>query len=157
MQTHHRLTIIFLFLAIALLLGSCAPSAPPAPAPGGTAAPAVGAPTGAPTTAASTVKRGGTLRIGLDSDLTTMDPHFSTAYVDRIVYQSIYQPLVRLEKDLTLKPELAEKWDFTDPTTLVMNLRKGVKFHDGTDFNAKAVKANFDRMMNPDLKTLRAS
>lgn len=157
MQTRHPHTIIFLLLATVLLLGGCAPSAAPVPAAGGTTAPAVSAPTSAPTAAASTVKRGGTLRIGLDSDLTTMDPHFSTAYVDRIVYQSIYQPLVRLEKDLTLKPELAEKWDFSDPTTLVMNLRKGVKFHDGTDFNAKAVKANFDRMMNPDLKTLRAS
>lgn len=50
----------------------------------------------------------------------------STAYVDRIVYQSIYDPLVRLDKDLTLKPGLAEKWEFTDPTTLVMTLRKGV-------------------------------
>ncbi|HEX7586905.1 MAG TPA: ABC transporter substrate-binding protein, partial [Anaerolineae bacterium] len=63
----------------------------------------------------------------------------------------------RLDKDLTLKPELAEKWDYTDPTTLVFTLRKGVKFHDGTDFNAQAVKINFDRMMNPDTKSLRAS
>jgi peptide/nickel transport system substrate-binding protein len=149
--------LLYLTAAFALLLAACsAPAVQPQP-PSGTTAPsgAVIQPTKAP--AAPTLARGGVLKIGLGSDLTTMDPHLSTAYVDRIVYQSVYNPLVRLDKDLTLKPELAEKWEFTDPTTLVMNLRKGVKFHDGTDFNAKAVKINFDRMMNPDTKSLRAA
>ncbi len=151
--------ILVLFVGAALALSGCAAAAPSAPA--GATAPA-GAPTNAaaPTTGAApatAIRRGGTLRIGLDSDLTTMDPHMSTAYVDRIVYQSIYDTLVRLDQDLTLKPGLAEKWQFTDPTTLVMNLRQGVKFQDGTDFNAQAVKVNFDRMMDPATKSLRAS
>jgi len=133
---------IVLTIAALIVLGCAAPSGAPQP------------PAQAP---AAAVTRGGTLRVGLNSDLTTMDPHMSTAAVDRQVYQSIYNPLVRLDKDLTLKPELAEKWDFTDPTTLVFTLRKGVKFHDGTDFNAAAVKFNFDRMMNPDNKSPRAS
>ena len=101
--------------------------------------------------------RGGTLRVGLNSDLTTMDPHNSTAAVDRQVYQSIYNPLVRLDKDLTIKPALAEQWEYSDPVTLVLILRKGVKFHDGTDFNAKAVKVNFDRMLDPEIKSFRTS
>ncbi len=143
-----------LVTAASLVLSACAASASPT-APSGATQAAPAPTTGAAPAAA--IRRGGTLRIGLDSDLTTMDPHLSTAYVDRIVYQSIYEPLVRLDKDLTLKPELAEKWEFTDPTTLVMNLRKGIKFHDGTDFNAQAVKANFDRMMDPASKSLRAS
>jgi peptide/nickel transport system substrate-binding protein len=149
--------LLWLTAAFVLLLAACStPAAQPQP-PASTSAPSGSSvqPTKAP--AAPTIARGGSLKIGLDSDLTTMDPHLSTAFVDRIVYQSIYNPLVRLDKDLTLKPELAEKWEFTDPTTLVMNLRKGVKFHDGTDFNAKAVKINFDRMMNPDTKSLRAA
>ncbi len=150
--------VLFIVLTIiAIILLGCA--APAAPAPAATSAPQQPAaqpvqPTKAP---APAIVRGGTLRAGLNSDLTTMDPHLSTAAVDRQVYQSIYSPLVRLEKDLTLKPELAEKFEFTDPTTLVLTLRKGVKFHDGTDFNAKAVKVNFDRMMNPDTKSPRAS
>ena len=144
----------FGILVAALLLGVAACGTATTPAPAATSAPAAAA-TSAPATPAIT--RGGTLRIGLDSDLTTMDPHLSTAAVDRQVYQSIYNPLVRLDKDLTLKPELAQKWEFTDPTTLVMNLRHGVKFQDGTDFNAQAVKVNFDRMMNPDTKSLRAA
>jgi len=155
---------LFVVLAItALIVLGCAAPTSPAPAapaantlPAATAAPAAPvAPTVAP---AAAINRGGTLRVGLPtSDFSTMDPHLSTSFYDRISYQAIYNPLVRLDKDLTIKPELAEKWEYTDPTTLVFTLRKGVKFHDGTDFNAQAVKVNFDRMMNPDTKSLRAS
>lgn len=148
----HRILPVVLITVVIILLGCAAPAAP---APSGPQPAAQPVPPTQP--AAPAIVRGGTLRIGLNSDLFTMDPQLSNAAVDRQVYQSIFNPLVRLNKDLTLKPELAEKWEFTDPTTLVMNLRKGVKFHDGTDFNAKAVKFNFDRMMNPDTKSLRAS
>ncbi|MBI3536860.1 MAG: peptide ABC transporter substrate-binding protein [Chloroflexi bacterium] len=143
-----------LIIAIIVLVAACAP-APTAVPVSPTNPPA--APQPPPATKAPAITRGGIMRYGLDSDLTTMDPHMSTAAVDRRVYQSIYNPLVRLDKDLTLKPELAEKFEFTDPTTLVLTLRKGVKFQDGTDFNAKAVKINFDRMLNPDTKSPRAS
>jgi peptide/nickel transport system substrate-binding protein len=163
-----NLLVLMIFVAFAAIVLGCAPSpaTPAAPAPAATTAPAA-APTTAPAATAApaqptkppapAITRGGTLRVGLNSDLFTMDPHLSNAAVDRQVYQSIFNPLVRLDKDLTLKPELAESWEFSDPTTLVMHLRKGVKFHDGTDFNAQAVKFNFDRMMNPDTKSLRAS
>jgi peptide/nickel transport system substrate-binding protein len=146
-------------LVAVLLVGVAACGTSTAPAPSSTSAPAAAtnAPAATSAPAKPAITRGGTLRIGLDSDLTTMDPHLSTAAVDRQVYQSIYNPLVRLDKDLTLKPELADSWNFTDPTTLVMKLHKGVKFQDGTDFNAQAVKVNFDRMMNPDTKSLRAA
>ncbi|MBI5877996.1 MAG: peptide ABC transporter substrate-binding protein [Chloroflexi bacterium] len=158
-----RIIAIALLVALLTALSACggpstpAPTTAPAAATKAPAAAATTAPAVATTAPKATVTRGGTLRVGLDSDLTTMDPHLSTAAVDRQVYQSMYNPLVRLDKDLTLKPELAEKWEFTDSTTLVFTLRKGVKFHDGTDFNAKAVKINFDRMMNPDTKSLRAA
>lgn len=157
-----KIRLLIALTIITLSAISCAaPTAPApaaAPAPVATSAPAPVAQPVAPTKpAVPAIVRGGALRVGLNSELTTMDPHLSTAAVDRQVYQSIYNPLVRLEKDLTLKPELAEKFEFTDPTTLVLTLRKGVKFHDGTDFNAKAVKTNFDRMLNPDTKSPRAS
>ncbi len=100
-------------------------------------------------------KKGGTIRVGLYMDAVTMDPHFSGSKVDRLIYFNIYNTLVRLGPKLEILPDLAESWETPDPTTYVFKLRKGVKFHDGTDFNADAVKVNFDRMMNPDNKSLR--
>ena len=43
------------------------------------------------------------------------------------------------------KPGMAESWSFTDPTTLVLNIRSGVTFHDGTPVDAEAVKFNLER------------
>ncbi len=139
------------------LLSACAGGGTPSAA-GGQAAPTV-APTAAPkaagaaapTTApaAAAPQPGGTLRIGLNSDNTTMDPHLSEAAVDRQVYQSIYDTLIALTPELDLSPRLAEKWEISpDGKTYTFTLRKGVAFHDGEPFNAQAAKYNFDRMMN---------
>src|SRR5438034_6280009 len=76
----------------------------------------------------------------------TMDPHLSGSKVDRQVYHNIYEPLVTLDTKLGIRPGLAESWSQPDPKTLVFKLRRGVKFHDGTDFTAEAAKFNFDRM-----------
>lgn len=142
-------------LLLAACGGTAAPPAAPAattpakaPAASGATAPAAGKPgTGTGAVASGTPSMGGTLRIGLNSDLTTMDPHLSTAAVDRQVYQSIYDPLVSLKPDLTLAPGLAEKWEISpDGKTYTFTLRKGVKFHDGEPFDATAAKFNFDRM-----------
>jgi MarR-like DNA-binding transcriptional regulator SgrR of sgrS sRNA len=60
----------------------------------------------------------------------------------------MYDSLVAIDKDLKIIPWLAESWDTPDPTTYIFHLRKDVKFHDGTDFNADAVKFNLDRYQN---------
>ena len=62
----------------------------------------------------------------------------------------IHEPLIRFKvgSDGELEPALAEKWDVSaDGLTYTFNLRKGVKFHDGTPFNAAAVKFNYERQM----------
>jgi peptide/nickel transport system substrate-binding protein len=98
------------------------------------------------TAVAQAPKKGGTLRVGFYIEAATMDPHLSGSKVDRQVYHNIYEPLVTLDVKLGIKPGLAESWTQPDPKTLVFKLRRGVKFHDGTDFNAEAAKFNFDRM-----------
>jgi len=105
------------------------------------------APTAAP---APAPKKDVVINIALNADPPKLDPHQSTALVDRQVFQSLFDKLVDFDKDLKLVPMLAEKWDIsTDGLTYTFTLRKGVKFHDGTEFNADAVKYNFDRMMDP--------
>src|SRR5262252_5518564 len=80
-------------------------------------------------------KRGGTLRVGFYIEAATMDPHLSGSKIDRQIYHNIYEPLLTLDANLGIKPGLAETWQLVDAKTLVFKLRRGVKFHDGTDFN----------------------
>lgn len=102
--------------------------------------------------------KGGTIRIGMDADNTTMDPHLSTAAVDRQVYNNIYGKLVDVDAKLDIVPRLAESWEVRDGgTTYVFKLRRGVTFHDGTDFDASSMKWNFDRMMDPATASPRRS
>ncbi|HKX18002.1 MAG TPA: ABC transporter substrate-binding protein [bacterium] len=92
-------------------------------------------------------RRGGTLTAAIDRDPPTMDPHRSGSAVDRQVYQSLYDKLVDTDAKLAIVPMLATSWTISpDGKTVTFNLRPGVKFQDGTPFNADAVKYNFERM-----------
>lgn len=87
-----------------------------------------------------------TLRIGLQDDADILDPHKSRTYVGRIVYTALCDKLVDVTPDLTFVPQLATEWVTSeDGRTLTFTLRDGVTFHDGTPFDAAAVKANLDR------------
>src|SRR5437879_1480672 len=99
-----------------------------------------------PALAQTAPKKGGTLRVGFYLEASTMDPHLSGSKVDRQIYHNLYEPLIVLDTNLGLKPGLAESWQQPDARTLVLKLRRGVKFHDGTDFNAEVAKFNFNRM-----------
>lgn len=91
---------------------------------------------------------GGTLNVGLDSDVVTLDPLTSTALVDREVMLNIYDTLVRVDAQNAIQPNLATSWTYSNPTTLVFTLHSGVKFQDGTPFNAAAVVTNINRVLN---------
>ena len=96
----------------------------------------------------SGVKTGGTLNVGLDSDAVTLDPLKSTALVDRQVMLNMYDTLVRVDTQNKIQADLATSWSYPSPTQLVFTLRSDVKFEDGTPFNADAVVANINRILN---------
>ena len=104
------------------------------------------------------VRLGGTLRAGLDADPPNMDPHRSTAAVDRQVFQSLYDKLLDTDANLTIVPMLATSWTISpDGKVVTFKLRQGVRFHDGTPFNAEAVKYNVERMQDPNFPSARRS
>lgn len=85
----------------------------------------------------------------LDGDV--LDPH-KTANAQNIrVIRSIYDSLVVEKEDHSIEPWLAESWEISeDQKSYTFKLREDVTFHDGTPFNAEAVKYNFDRINDPD-------
>ena len=95
--------------------------------------------------AAPCPRRGGTLRVGINFDFVNLDPDVSTTLPDREAWKEVFNTLVGLTADLKLVPELAESWEFESGTRVVFHLRRGVKFQDGTDFNAQVVKFEIER------------
>ncbi|HEY4388844.1 MAG TPA: ABC transporter substrate-binding protein [Ktedonobacteraceae bacterium] len=93
-------------------------------------------------------KAGGTISVGLNQDLITLDPLLSNAYVDRQVMLNMYDTLVQVDQQNTVQPDLATSWTYTSPTRPVFTLRTGVKFQDGTPFNADAVVFNINRILS---------
>src|SRR5215831_4870543 len=93
---------------------------------------------------------GGTLNVGLPSDAKTMDPIYSVQFTERQVLYLIFNTLVRFGPDFSIHPALAESWKIADGGKRVtFKLRQGVQFHDGTPFDAAAVKWNIDRRLDP--------
>jgi peptide/nickel transport system substrate-binding protein len=100
------------------------------------------------TTTSTGVKSGGTLNVGLDSDVVRLDPVKSTALVDRQVMLNLYDTLVRVDSQNKIQADLATDWKYPTSTQLVFTLRSDVKFQDGTPFNADAVVTNINRILN---------
>ncbi|KJV34690.1 glutathione ABC transporter substrate-binding protein GsiB [Pantoea sp. SM3] len=89
--------------------------------------------------------------IAVASTFTTMDPYDANDTLSQSVAKAFYQGLFGFDKDMKLQNVLAESYQVSsDGLTYTIKLRSGVKFQDGTDFNAEAVKANIDRASNPD-------
>jgi peptide/nickel transport system substrate-binding protein len=137
-------------LALSVLVAAaCSSSATPSPA-APTTAPS-GATT-APTTAPSTVPSGGSMVVALDGDMVLADPSLVSDGNSLYVMAQVVQGLVGLKPGTisTVEPVLAAALPdvSSDGKTYTFKLRTGVKFHDGTDFNADAVVYNYNRWKN---------
>lgn len=99
---------------------------------------------------------GGEVVMAVASTFTTMDPYDANDTLSLSVHKAFYEGLYGFDKDMKVVPVLAESHAVSpDGLGYTFTLRKGVKFHDGTDFDAAAVKANLDRVANPDNKLKR--
>lgn len=93
---------------------------------------------------------GGTLRYAYSQVYDTLDPAYQLLTPSRRVLYAIYNNLVQMNPDGTIGSELAKSWDFSpDGKIVTFHLQEGIKFHDGTALDARAIKWNFDRFLDP--------
>ena len=90
------------------------------------------------------------LRVGLAEDPDILDPTLARTFVGRIVFASLCDKLYDIDSNLHIVPQLAVSLPqrSADGKTLTIPLRQGVKFHDGTEFNAEAAKFSLERHAN---------
>src|SRR5690625_2847624 len=93
---------------------------------------------------------GGDLTYAGGVDAQTLDPQFITDIPTFRVVGSMYEGLTAQNADGEIIPALATEWSVSDDgRTWRFKLREGVKFHDGSEFNAEAVKFTYDRLLDP--------
>ena len=89
--------------------------------------------------------RAGELRLGLSSDVTTMDPHWLNTAPNVMVHWHVFECLTRNDRNARLQPHLAESWRSVDATTWEFRLKPGVRFHDGSELTADDVVFSLQR------------
>ncbi|MSQ71792.1 MAG: ABC transporter substrate-binding protein [Betaproteobacteria bacterium] len=95
--------------------------------------------------AAATHTAAADLRIGLSADVTSMDPHFLNISPNNNVGWHVFEALTHVDENTRLIPGLATAWRAVNPTTWEFTLRRGVKFHDGSDLTADDVVFSIER------------
>jgi peptide/nickel transport system substrate-binding protein len=86
------------------------------------------------------------LTIGLGTDVTALDPHYHNLTPNNNVASHLFGYLVQRNEKSQPEPGLATEWKAIDPTTWEFKLRRGVKFHDGSEFTAADVVASIERV-----------
>ena len=90
-----------------------------------------------------------TLRWGAQNDILTMDPHSQNHSTTSAVLMHAYEGLTRYGPNREVEPALATRWTFQTPTLVRFELRRNVKWHDGSPFTADDVIFSFDRIRQP--------
>ncbi len=90
-----------------------------------------------------------TLRWAAQNDILTLDPHSQNHATTNAILMHSYEGLTRYNDKYELEPGLATKWTYISPTQVRFELRRGVKFHDGSPFSADDVVFSFGRIKQP--------
>ena len=92
-----------------------------------------------------------TVRIAQSLAHNSLNPAEATGLADASVIRTMFEGLVGFDENFELVPELATSWEVNeDATVFTFELREGVTFHDGTPFDAEAVKAYYDWVLDPE-------
>jgi peptide/nickel transport system substrate-binding protein len=165
---HRTLTASMLALALAFAAAACgddddaAPDAssdePVATSSGSGAAPTTGSSAGSVATSGTGAPvSGGEITVIHVTDSSSLDPISGNSGNDHMSLYPLFDRLLNFDPEtLQATPGLAAAWDQPDPQTLVLQLQEGVTFHDGTPFDAEAVKYNLDRALTLDTSTVKA-
>jgi peptide/nickel transport system substrate-binding protein len=109
-------------------------------------------------TASTAAVRGGSVTYAVDTEPTSWDIHISPQDVTGELQRNVFDSLVFEDSSAVFHPWLATSWEIApDLKSYTFHLRQDVKFHDGTAFDANAVKVNFDRIANPATKSMLAA
>ncbi len=98
------------------------------------------------TMALTTQVQAKTLKLAMDADPVSLDPHVQLSGGMLQYSHIVFDPLVRWTKSMDFEPRLATKWERLNPTTVRFYLRKGVTFHSGNPFTAKDVVWTVERL-----------
>src|SRR4029453_3013795 len=102
-------------------------------------------------------KSGGTLQVAWESDVTGLDPHLSPGIQAYRAVGNLFNSLITIDTELNYVPDLAESWEILENGKVYLfHLRQGVKFHDGSDFDAEVGRWNYQRIMDPEEKAFDA-
>src|SRR5215471_7076506 len=88
------------------------------------------------------------LRVGLAADVTSMDPHFLNLAPNIDVSWHVFDALTHVDENARLIPGLAVSWRALDPMTWEFKLRRGVRFHDGSELTAADVVFSIERTLH---------
>jgi peptide/nickel transport system substrate-binding protein len=92
---------------------------------------------------------GGTLRYGMVTEVSSLDPHVYVGSSWKVLNMAFYDTLLTFDQEAQLVAGLAESWETTDAKIYTLKLRKGVRFHGGEPFTAEDVKFSLERILDP--------
>ena len=97
----------------------------------------------------------GTLVFLIESSPTNLDPRIGNDAQSERINQMVFNSLLRRDRELKLKPDLAESWEAPDPTTYIFHLRRDVRFHDRRPLSSADVKFTFESLLDGSLTSVK--